>query len=97
MARSVDDYMRYQRAINDDGGSSSSRWEKYDSQYDYDTGTNQTDFYSGTVGETNQKKKVHVAINEYGEVVYVRDEDGTVLYDKKNGKGRLPSDLNWSR
>lgn len=73
------------------------RWEKYSSSTDRDTGLNQTDFYSGTVGGTNQKKKVHVAIDEYGGVVYVRDEDGRVLYDKKNGIGFLPHDLNWSK
>jgi len=45
----------------------------------------------------DQKQKVHVAIDEMGDVVFVRDEDGTVLYDKKNGIGHLPFDLNWSR
>lgn len=75
----------------------SNRWEKHDSSTDDDSGLAQTDFYSGTVGETNQKKKVHVAINELGDVVFVRDEDGTVLYDRKNGIGHLPHDLNWSR
>lgn len=72
-------------------------WEKTKSSVDRDTGLNQTDFYSGTVGQSNQKKKVHVAIDELGDVVFVRDEDGTVLYDKKNGVGYLPFDLNWSR
>lgn len=75
----------------------SQSWEKTRSSYDSDTGLNQTDFYSGTVGSRDQKKKVHVAINELGDVVYVRDEDGTVLYDRKRGIGYLPYDLNWSR
>ena len=72
-------------------------WEKYSSSSDRDTGLMQTDFFSGTVGSTDQKRKVHIAINEYGDVIYVRDMDGAVLYDKKNGIGYLPSDLNWSR
>ena len=76
---------------------SNDRYEKYGSSTDRDTGRHQTDYYSGTVGETNQRRKVHVAIDEYGNVVYVRDEDGTVLYDEKNGIGHLPRDLNWSR
>lgn len=72
-------------------------WEKTKSSQDRDTGLNQTDLYSGTVGQANQKKKVHVAIDELGNVVYVRDEDGTVLYDKKKNVGYLPYDLDWSR
>lgn len=73
------------------------RWEKTTASVNRDSGIAQTNFFSGTVGETNQKKKVHVAIDEYGQVIYVRDEDGTVLYDKKNNIGHLPHDLNWSR
>lgn len=73
------------------------RWEKYGSSTDRDTGLAQTNFYSGSIGEANQQKKVHVAIDEYGDVIFVRDMDGTVLYDKKNGVGHLPHDLNWSR
>lgn len=73
------------------------QWEKTKSSFDGDTGLYQTDFFSGTVGGTDQKKKVHVAINEMGEVVFVRDKDGTILYDKKRGIGHLPHDLNWSR
>ncbi len=73
-----------------------STYEKYSASYDSDTGTMQTNFFSDTVGERDQKKKVHVAIDEYGNVVYVRDIDGKVLYDKKHGIGYLPFDLNWS-
>lgn len=72
-------------------------WEKYSASYDNDTQTSQTNFFSGTVGEKNQKRKVHVAIDEWGNVVYVRDLDGTILYDKKNNIGSLPEDLNWSQ
>lgn len=77
--------------------SSSSAWEKHSSSFDRDTGRMQTDFYMGTVGGTLDKRKVHVAIDEFGDVVYVRDIDGTVLYDKKTGIGHLPHDLDWSR
>jgi len=85
--------------VGDRGGrrADEPRWEKTTSSFDRDTGLAQTDFFSGTVGERDHKKKVHVAIDEYGNVVYVRDESGEVLYDKKRGIGYLPSDLNWSR
>jgi hypothetical protein len=86
---------RSDRAASNSGGSQ--RYEKYKASYDRDTGLNQTNFFAGTVGERDQRKKVHVAINELGDVVYVRDEDGTVLYDRKHNIGHLPSDLNWSR
>lgn len=79
------------------GQPSISTYEKYSASYDRDTGTMQTNFFHGTVGEQNQKKKVHVAIDEYGNVIFVRDIDGKVLYDKKNNVGYLPFDLNWSR
>lgn len=80
---------RYRRERN--------QWEKTKSSQDHDTGLNQTDFYSGTVGQSDQKNKVHVAIDELGNVVYVRDKDGTALYDKKNHVGHHPYDLDWSR
>jgi|SRR5450759_2214488 len=72
-------------------------WEKYKSSIDQDTGLAQTDFFAGTVGERDQKKKVHIAIDEHGDVIFVRDMDGTVLYDRKHGIGFLPPDLNWNR
>jgi len=72
-------------------------WSKYDSSTDHDTGLAQTNYYEGYVGETIQQRKVHIAINENGEVIYVRDMDGTTLYDRKHGIGTLPPDLNWSR
>src|SRR5450759_2702934 len=72
-------------------------WEKYKSSIDQDTGLAQTDFFAGTVGERDQKKKVHIAIDEHGDVIFVRDMAGTVLYDRKHGIGFLPPDLNWNR
>src|SRR3954471_5891234 len=78
-------------------GGGRDRWEKTTSSTNRDSGIAQTNFFAGTVGETNSKKKVHVAIDEYGTVIYVRDEDGTVLYDKKNNVGYLPHNLDWSR
>jgi hypothetical protein len=70
-------------------------WEKYRTSADHDTGLSQTDFFAGTIGERDQKKKVHIAIDESGDVIFVRDIDGEVLYDRKHGKGFLPPDLNW--
>jgi hypothetical protein len=58
-------------------------WSKYKSSFDRNTGTNQTDYFEGYVGERGQKKKVHIAIDEHHNVAYVRDIDGTVLYDRK--------------
>lgn len=72
-------------------------WEKYKSSLDRDTGLAQTDFFAGTVGERDQKKKVHIAVDENGDVIFVRDIDGEVLYDRKHGIGHLPSDLSWDR
>lgn len=78
-------------------GASRETWSKYSSSTSRDTGLNQTDYFEGYVGEKNQNKKVHIAIDETGEVLLVRDIDGTVLYDRKHGIGILPPDLNWSR
>ena len=72
-------------------------WEKYKASINWDSGTAQTNLFVGTIGETDQKKKVHIAIDEHGDVVFVRDMDGEVLYDRKQSKGSLPPDLNWSR
>ena len=72
-------------------------WNKVKMSYDADSGTYQTDNYIGIVGDTGQKSKAHVAVNADGEVVYVRDIGGEVLYDKKNGVGYLPGDLDWSK
>ncbi|NEN79773.1 hypothetical protein [Nocardioides zeae] len=73
------------------------RWEKYGFCFGRDTGTMQTDFYSGIIGERDQKKKVHVGINEWGDIVVVRDDDGAIPYNKKNGVGPLSGILNRSR
>jgi len=65
--------------------------------YDKDSNTYQTDNYIGIVGDTGQKSKAHIAVNPDGDIVFVRDIGGEVLYDKKNGTGRLPNNLDWSR
>ena len=72
-------------------------WNKVKMSYDKDSGTYQTDNYIGIVGDTGQKSKAHIAINPDGEVVFVRDVGGEVLYDKKNDVGYLPDDLDWSK
>jgi hypothetical protein len=71
-------------------------WSKVKMSYDRDSGDFQTDNYIGFVGEGNQKRKVHVAVSSDGDVVYVRDIDGTILYDRKKGIGHLPPNLDWS-
>ncbi|HKX23993.1 MAG TPA: hypothetical protein VJM46_02050 [Candidatus Saccharimonadales bacterium] len=72
-------------------------WTKYTASIDYDAQQPQTNFFMGYVGERDQRRKVHVVIDVAGDIVYVRDLDGTVLYDSKRGTGHLPPDLNWSR
>jgi hypothetical protein len=72
-------------------------WSKVKMSQDHDSGEFQTDNYIGVVGEGRSKRKVHVAVNSDGDVVFVRDFDQTVLYDRKNGVGYLPPDLDWSK
>ncbi|GAA1344308.1 hypothetical protein [Arthrobacter roseus] len=73
------------------------RWSKQKMSYDRDTDTVQTDNFIGYAGEKGQKRKVHIAVTDEGDVVFVRDFDGTILYDKKHGVGRLPDNLDWSK
>ena len=84
------------RAVRDYGSGGGRTWSKYQGSTNRDTGVNQTNFFLGYVGEGDQRRKVHIAIDEHHNVVYVRDIDGTLLYDKKNGFGTLPADLDWS-
>lgn len=72
-------------------------WNKVKMSFDRDAGTYQTDNYIGIVGEKGQKSKAHIAINPDGDIVFVRDLGGEVLYDKKNNRGNLPDNLNWSK
>lgn len=72
-------------------------WQKVKMSFDRDSGTFQSDNYIGIKGGKSQKSKAHIAVNADGEIVYVRDIGGEVLYDKKNGKGYLPPDLDWSK
>jgi hypothetical protein len=78
------------------GYDSGSTWSKYGASTNRDTGTHQTNYFEGTVGERDQRKKVHIAIDENHNVIYVREIDGTVLYDRANNVGSLPPDLDWS-
>lgn len=61
------------------------QWSKYSSSTDSESGLAQTDYYEGYVGESNQRMKVHIAVDENGRLVHVRDIDGTVLFDRKRG------------
>lgn len=72
-------------------------WTKYTASIDHDTQQPQTNFFMGYVGEKNQRRKVHVVVDVAGDIVYVRDLDGTVLYDRKRGTGHLPPNFDWSR
>lgn len=72
-------------------------WHKVKMSFDVDSGLYQTDNYVGIVGSTNQKSKAHIAINSDGDIVYVRDITGEVLYSRKDNIGYLPDDLDWSK
>ena len=85
------------KPVQESSQSTEQHWTKTKSSVDRDSGLAQTDTYIGTVGEKDQRKKAHIAINEKGDVVHVRDMDGVVLYDKKSGAGHLPPDLNWNK
>lgn len=72
-------------------------WTKYGASNDGRTKKPQTNFFMGYVGERDQRRKVHIVINHRGDIVFVRDIDGTILYDRRAGIGHLPPDLDWSR
>jgi len=72
-------------------------WHKEKMSLDRDTGTFQTDNYISIIGDTNQKSKAHIAIDEDGNIVFVRDIGGEILYSRKNGIGYLPDNLDWSK
>ena len=72
------------------------QWQKVKMSLDRDSGHIQTDNYIGITGDRNQKTKAHIAVDSDGNIVYVRDIGGEVLYDKKHGIGHLPDDLDWS-
>lgn len=72
-------------------------WHKEKMSFDRDTGTFQTDNYIGIVGSKNQKSKAHVAIDENGNITFVRDIGGEILYSRKSGIGYLPDNLDWSK
>lgn len=71
-------------------------WHKVRMSFDRDSGTYQTDNYIGIVGDAGQKSKAHIVVDAEGDVVYVRDIGGEVLYSRKDGIGHLPDDLDWS-
>lgn len=72
-------------------------WHKEKMSFDRDSGTFQTDNYIGIIGNTCQKSKAHIAIDEDGEIVLVRDIGGEVLYSRKDNIGYLPDNLDWSK
>ena len=60
------------------------RWWKVELA-SYDHGV-QSNYFEGTVGEKDQKKKIHIATDvETGELLFARDSDGTILYDRHSG------------
>ncbi len=61
------------------------RWAKYTPSVNRDTNTAQTNYFEGYVGETDQNRKVHIAVDEHGQLLYVRDIDGTELFDRSKG------------
>lgn len=69
-------------------GQTIQRWSKYRSSTDGATGLPQTDYYEGYVGERNKRLKVHIAVDANGRLLYVRDIDGTELFDR--GRGDTP-------
>lgn len=68
-------------------------WSKYTASVNYDTSTAQTNYFEGYVGETDPRRKVHIAVDEHGRLLYVRDMDGTVLFDRSQGDTPPPG---WS-
>jgi hypothetical protein len=63
----------------------SPRWSKYTASEHHDTGAAQTNYFEGYIGETDQGRKVHIAVDDHGHLLFVRDIDGTVLFDRSRG------------
>lgn len=62
------------------------RWSKEGRSHHYATGREQLDYYEGYVGEKNQRMKVHIAVDaEDGRLLFVRDIDGRILFDRSKG------------
>lgn len=59
-------------------------WSKYKSTTSR-SGTPQTNYFEGYIGERDQTRKVHIVIDENGKLQYIRDIDGTVLFDRSRG------------
>jgi hypothetical protein len=59
-------------------------WTKYTSGTGRD-GTPQTNYFEGVIGERDQRRKVHVVVDANGVLRYIRDIDGTVLFDRSRG------------
>lgn len=60
------------------------RWSKYDGKSRGDS-EGQTNYYEGFVGERNQTLKIHIVVDKHGKLQYIRDIDGTVLFDRSRG------------
>lgn len=69
------------------------RWAKYQSSVHRGTNVAQTNYFEGYIGETDPRRKVHIAVDEYGRLLYVRDIDGTELFDRSRGDTPPPG---WS-
>jgi hypothetical protein len=72
-------------------------WHKVRMSFDRDSGVFQTDNFIGIVGDKGQRTKAHISVNPDGEIVFVRDIGGEVLYSRKDGIGKLPLNLDWSK
>jgi hypothetical protein len=68
-------------------------WSKYSSSTSGDVP--QTDYYFGYVGERNAARKVHIAIDWNGTLLFVRDLDGAELYNH-NTDGPPPANWDFS-
>ena len=58
------------------------RWAKYDAGR---ADAPQTNYFEGYIGERDQRRKVHIVVDVNGTLQYVRDIDGTVLFDRRRG------------
>jgi hypothetical protein len=75
-----------QRADDQRRGGDDTWFEKYRSSVTEDTGQPQTDLQFGEKGT----KGGYVAVDGNGDLLFMRDADGRVVYDPANGLDRLP-------
>lgn len=58
-------------------------WLKYSQSTS--KGRPQTDLYIGYVGEKDQSLKVHIAVDDDGRLLFVRDFGNNVIFDRSKG------------